>query len=541
MIYNTFNISVLERIRQFGMLRCIGASRAQISRLVRREGLTITLRAIPIGVLAGMVMTFICCAILKFYNQSLFGAIPLFNFSLVGISAGISIGFLTVLIASFGPARKAARVSPINAVTGSNDIKPPVKKKAGWLMQRLTVEIAMGVTNARRTRRTFWLMASSIAISIILFMGFQVFVDFMHTALKTTKPYTPDLSLTSTQGLPSDLSARLSNIEGVDRVYGRMFAHVEATFAAEKLTDSYRESINGITTTENGLLVPLERSWLISYDQQQMKWAQSDLIDGVFTEEQLNQNHGLIAVALNQRNNTSTTTTNLQVGDKVYIETPGGTKEFTVVGILRAVPFNDSELNLATFITSEKLFTEITGQTAYDCLDIQIAGRNQERTVQGIKSLLSEDITFLDARQKNAEIDQTFITMAVFIYGFLAIIALISIINIFNTMSTSVAAKARYLGIMRAIGMSWRQLCRMVLAESATYTLTGCMIGCFLGVFLQRFLINAWLASFHIQWHFPLGQLIGITLFISGITVLSVISPLKKTKMRSVAEAVHAL
>jgi putative ABC transport system permease protein len=541
MIYNTFNISVLERIRQFGMLRCIGASRAQISRLVRREGLTITLRAIPIGVLAGMVMTFICCAILKFYNQSLFGAIPLFNFSLVGISAGISIGFLTVLIASFGPARKAARVSPINAVTGSNDIKPPVKKKAGWLMQRLTVEIAMGVTNARRTRRTFWLMASSIAISIILFMGFQVFVDFMHTALKTTKPYTPDLSLTSTQGLPSDLSARLSNIEGVDRVYGRMFAHVEATFAAEKLTDSYRESINGITTTENGLLVPLERSWLISYDQQQMKWAQSDLIDGVFTEEQLNQNHGLIAVALNQRNNTSTTTTNLQVGDKVYIETPGGTKKFTVVGILRAVPFNDSELNLTTFITSEKLFTEITGQTAYDCLDIQIAGRNQERTVQGIKSLLSKDITFLDARQKNAEIDQTFITMAVFIYGFLAIIALISIINIFNTMSTSVAAKARYLGIMRAIGMSWRQLCRMVLAESATYTLTGCMIGCFLGVFLQRFLINAWLASFHIQWHFPLGQLIGITLFISGITVLSVISPLKKTKMRSVAEAVHTL
>ncbi|NLK52521.1 MAG: FtsX-like permease family protein [Syntrophomonadaceae bacterium] len=540
MIYNTFNISVMERVRQFGMLRCIGTSQTQIKKLVRREGLAITLRAIPIGVLAGMVMTLICCAILKYYNHSLFGTIPLLNFSLVGISAGIGIGFLTVLIASFLPARKAARVSPINAVTGSNEIKTPDQKKPGWLMRRFKVEIAMGINNAWQTRRTFWLMASSIAISIILFMGFQVFVDFLYTGLKTTKPYTPDLSLTSAQGLPSDLSARLGNVEGVDRVYGRMFAHVEATFEADKLTDSYKESINRIETKENGLLVPLERSWLISYDKQQMKWARSDLIDGVFTEEQLNQNQGIIAVALNQRNNASTETANWQVGDKVYLETRDGTKEFTVVGVLRSVPFNDSEFNLATFITSEKLFTEITGQNAYDCLDLQISGQNQEKTVQGIKSLLSEDITFLDARQRNAEVNQAFITMAVFIYGFLAVIALISIINIFNTMSTSVVAKTRYLGLMRAIGMSWRQLCRMVLAESATYSLTGSVIGCFLGVVLQRFLINSWLVSFHVLWHFPLGQLIGIAIFISVITVLSVIGPLKKTKKMAVAEVVQA-
>jgi putative ABC transport system permease protein len=65
MIYNTFNISVMERVRQFGLLRCIGASRSQIMKMVKREGLLITAKAVPIGVIAGILLTFVCSAILK--------------------------------------------------------------------------------------------------------------------------------------------------------------------------------------------------------------------------------------------------------------------------------------------------------------------------------------------------------------------------------------------------------------------------------------------------------------------------------------------
>jgi len=118
-------------VQQFGLLRCIGASRAQIKKLVKKEGLHITLRAIPIGVLAGMSVAFLCTVILKFYNSSLFGEMALFNVSKVGIIAGIVIGFLTVFIASFLPAKKAARVSPVNAVTGSLAMNIPKKKKQG--------------------------------------------------------------------------------------------------------------------------------------------------------------------------------------------------------------------------------------------------------------------------------------------------------------------------------------------------------------------------------------------------------------------------
>jgi len=342
MIYNTFNISVMERVRQFGLLRCIGASPSQIKRLVRREGLHITLRAIPIGVLAGMLMTFTCSAILKFYNSSLFGDMPLFTISIRGIGGGIVTGFLTVFIASFLPAKKAASVSPVNAVTGSNDIKIPQKKKQGLLTKIFRIEMAMGINNAIVKKKTLFLMSASIATSIIMFLGFQLFIDFMHTGMKTTKPYTPDITLVSEQGINGELYKELSALKGTKKVYGRMFSYVDATFDAARLTDSYKEKMGGVATKDNGTFDPPEKSWLVSYDENQFKWAKEDLIAGELSEEKLNEQNGVIAVAAQLRNNIATETASLQPGDKIYIKTPNGKKEMTVMGILRSVPFSSS-------------------------------------------------------------------------------------------------------------------------------------------------------------------------------------------------------
>jgi len=541
MMYNTFNISVMERVRQFGLLRCIGASRGQIKKLVRRESLYITLKAIPLGVLGGMLVTFICSALLKFYNSSLFGEMPLFTVSLIGISAGIVIGFLTVFIASLLPARKAARVSPINAVTGSNEVKISKSRKRGLLTRWFPAEIGMGINNALIKKKTLFLMSCSIAISIIMFLGFQVFVDFMHTSLKTTKPYTPDVSLRAEQGIESDVYERLSGLAGIERVYGRMFGHVEATFDASRLTGSYKAKIPGLKIGDDGLLAAHPKSWLISYDKNQLNWAKANLIAGEISEDLINEKDGVIAVAMNSRNSVQTGTVDLQPGDKVYINTPAGTKEFTAQGILRSVPFSDSELNLATFITTEKIFTELTGASSYEVIDIQLDSRNQEQTISEIKAIAGSTIAFLDARQKNAEIDQTFFTMAVFVYGFVAVIAFISVLNIINTMNTSVAAKTRYLGVMRAVGMSGAQLDKMVLVEAATYSLTGCISGCILGIVLQKMLIENWLTRFKVIWEFPLIQIVLILIITLAVTVFSVTGPLKRIKSKGIADVVNSL
>ncbi|MEK5029399.1 ABC transporter permease [Paenibacillus sp. FSL M7-1046] len=541
MIYNAFNISVMERIRQFGLLRCIGASPAQIRKLVRREGLAITVRAIPIGVLTGMLLTLGCSAILKYYNASLFADIPLFTFSVIGIATGVAVGLLTVFSAVLLPARKAARVAPVRAVTGSNDLKISVRRKRGWLTKLFKAEIAMGICNVAAKKKTLILMVCSIAVSIVMFMGFQVFVDLLHSDRKTTKPYTPDISLVAKQGdLDGALYDKLQQLDGLKKVYGRMYGDVAASFDASKLSEAYKKEMGGVDVTADGRFVPPEKSWLISYDQAQLDWAKEELLEGELSEEQLNSLNGIIAVALHYRGRRADTTS-LKLGDKVTIETSAGLKEMTVLGIVRSLPFSNKEKTLTSFITTEKLFRELTGKRAYQVIDIQLKKSGQEQAVNEIKAVLDSDTTFQDYRQRNAELDQTFFTMAVFIYGFVGVIGLISVLNIINTMNTSIAAKTKYLGVMRAVGMSGAQLSRMVLAEAAAYSLTGGIVGCLLGTALQKTLIESQLTRFQIIWEIPYLQIGLILLLVLAAAAVSVIAPLKRVKKQGIAEVIGSL
>ncbi|NLD48965.1 MAG: FtsX-like permease family protein, partial [Clostridiaceae bacterium] len=279
----------------------------------------------------------------------------------------------------------------------------------------------------------------------------------------------------------------------------------------------------------------------ISYDKNQLNWAKTDLLYGKLDEDLMNEKNGVIAVHTTLRKGVTSRTAIFEFGDKVYADTPTGTKTLTVVGILRSLPFSDSKLNLTTFIATEKLFTELTGDEALKVIDIQLKGKNQEQTIREIKSIAGDSATFLDSRQKNDEMDKTFMTMAVFIYGFVIVIAFISLLNIVNTMNTSVAAKTRYYGVMRAVGMTGGQLDRMVLAEAAAYSLIGCFAGCVLGILLQRALINNFMTHFKMVWKFPLAQVILIFVLSMLVTAISVISPLKRVKARGIADVVNSL
>ncbi len=541
MIYNTFNISVMQRIHQFGLLRCIGTSKKQIKKIVRREGMYIVLRAIPLGVAAGLLLSFVCSAILRVYNESLFEHFTVLRVSIMGIAAGILIGFATVFLASYLPAKKASRVSPISAVTGYKDVSINKKKKRGILMKIFNIDTAMGINNAIIKKKSLILMSSSIAISIIMFLGFQVLIDFMHSSMKTTKPYTPDIIVMNEKGIDQEIYNELSSIKGIKKIYGRKFEYVNATFDVSKLTKEYKQTIGTIEETENNLFIPPENSWLISYDKNQLDWAKKDLIKGSISEKELDEQNGVIAISTHLRNNVTYKTTNFNVGDKIYIQTTKGQKEMTIKAIIKSVPFSSKRSLLTTFITTEKQFERLMGLSDYGIINIQLKDRDQKATIASIRETVDDTVEIKDSRQKNKEMDQQFFTMAVFVYGFVAVISLISILNIINTMSTSVATKLRYYGVMRAIGMSGKQLSKMVLAEALTYSIIGWINGCLLGSLLQWFLISNYLSMYDIIWKIAFTHILFILIIILFITIISIISPIRRVKNSQIIEVIGLL
>ena len=539
MIYNTFNISVMERIKHFGILRCIGASETQIKRLVKREGLSIILRSIPCGILAGILITFICSAILKFYNNKLFGDISLINFSLFGIIAGIIVGFLTVFIASLLPAKRAAKVSPVNALKGNIDINIPNKTKKGFLMKIFNAEIVIGINNAMYKKKTLFLISSSFTLSIIMFLCFNIIINPTFIGIKATESYTPDISITSSQGISKDVHSELLTLDGIKEVYGRKSEYIDATFDATRLTSTYKDKMGTINTDSNGLMVPTENSRVMSYDSIQMKWAKKSLMSGDINENKLNAENGIVAVAKNYRDGQLSADTDLKIGDQVYLKTSEGIKNYKVMGILSSVPYESEQQVLATFIVTEKQFSDINAGKScnYNTIDIQLNDKNQEEVVNRIKELVGDSATIHDCRQLNAEANNSFMTIAVFVYGFVGVIALISILNIINTMNTNIISKTKYLGIMRAIGMSDKQLTRMVLTEAIVYTISGCIFGCILGILLQKKLIDLLISN----WEFPTLQVVFIFIICILAAVCSIIQALKRIKSQAISEVIESL
>ena len=111
MIASSFNMSILERTQFFGLLRCLGATKKQIKRYIRLEGLQYCLKGIPLGLLAGCVVLWVAIFSLNTLNLQDLPPMP-FQISWPGMAAGAAIGFLVVMIAARSPAKHAAKVSP---------------------------------------------------------------------------------------------------------------------------------------------------------------------------------------------------------------------------------------------------------------------------------------------------------------------------------------------------------------------------------------------------------------------------------------------
>lgn len=180
MISSSLNSNVAERTEFFGMLRCLGATKRQIMRFVRLEGLYWCKTAIPIGIIFSVVIVWILSAAMRVINPQWFSSMPILGISWISVIASILLGLLTVLLAARSPAKRAVKVSPLTAVSGNAGQTASFRKAANTTAFK--IETALGIHHAKAKKKNYILMTGAFAVCITLFLTFSTLVDFMKNA-----------------------------------------------------------------------------------------------------------------------------------------------------------------------------------------------------------------------------------------------------------------------------------------------------------------------------------------------------------------------
>lgn len=505
MISGSMNSQVAQRTKFFGMMRCIGASRKQVIRFVRLEALNWCKTAIPIGLIVGTIITWAVCALLRYGIGGEFAGTPVFALSPIGLISGAVVGLVTVLLAAQAPAKRAAKVSPMAAVSGNSETIPTTRHTARLIFGK--VEWTLGVHHATASKKNWFLMTASFSLSIILFLCFSVGLDFARELVPSLRSWQPDITLNGYANallLEPDLLNEIQEIPHVEDAFGTAYLeNVPAT--------SSRDGIDHVN--------------LMSYTDNLLDSAEDSVTKGDLSA--IYGNNGQVMTIGNKDNP-------LQVGDTIQIDG----KEVTITCSVSDGVYS-SEYSV---ICSPETFEWLTGGTNYSLIGIQLDAEADDETIRQINSLVGSDVIFDDLRQGNQEDAATYLAAQFVLYSFLAIIAMITLFNIINSISMSVTARIRQYGAMRAVGMDGGQLSRMVTAESLTYAISGLVVGCTAGLLLSRYLhIMLLTRYFGTAWSLPVPLLCIIFLFDFVAAFLAAYAPSKRIRGMAITETINEL
>ena len=215
-IYNAFQISVVERMKQFGLLRSIGATRKQIKQIVMKEAVVLAVIAIPIGIICSLLALAILQTIFLIVLEN--GQdISIFNVDWKIILISSLLTLITVLASSYYPAFFAGKISPLLAISSRLSIKKEAikKQKDTALRKPLSFPLSMALKNVKRNKNRYMVTILSIIISSVLFITFSSLMDIAFASKFMNDPSTKsDLTIY----LPNDNQASSENLQIMDQL-----------------------------------------------------------------------------------------------------------------------------------------------------------------------------------------------------------------------------------------------------------------------------------------------------------------------------------
>ena len=555
LIYNAFGMSLCERVRYLGMLASVGATKAQKRKSVYYEGAILGAVGIPVGILAGVLGIGITLKLVGHKiistgmivgvsdrNMQMKTVVPFW--AIIGI---VLVSIFTIFISAFIPARKASKITPIDAIRQRQEIKvKPKKLKAPKYIKKIFgYEGELAYKNLKRNGRKARMITASIALSIVLFISCNYFCNMFVQASGYEKNIPYQVSTTVSYKHMNELNDALDKMQGVDKYYIDV---VDASISLGKESGIVKN--NGIKDMKhyNSAYSSLfggnkDVSTMIHYigDSEFNKLCKDNGID-------YNSFYGdnLKCVLLNNlsHKNDSSKVFNASIVGQHIVENEqyilNGDKALDIeVGGLAKYSKSSFACSLATpnvvtmFIPYSQFVKVMSSDSSEPDVTVCIETDEHKEVTENLEKLLSENDfggtyvgDYVDTLQTMNTV--TFV-IQVFVYGFIALISLITVANIINTVSTNIALRRKEFAMLKSVGTTPKGFSKMISLESVFYALKAVVIGVPISVAVC-IVLNKMLDSTAIPYTFDFKLyliVIAVVFAVIGLTMLYSVRKLK--------------
>lgn len=491
-IYNSFAISVMERKKEFGLLSSIGATKKQLSYTVFFEALIEGI----IGIILGICGAYIGIGTVILIINNLIGDILVLKLNLVTnivfIIIPVIFMILVIFISALVPSRRAAKVSPIEAIRQNDDIKINKKKiKTGRLINKLFgIEGEIALKNIKRNKKKYRVTIVSLFISIVLFISFSSYMNYTIDTASNVMGEVPYDYQISYFGDDNDIDAldKISEIiksndvkEYVSYSASNLSIIGNYTYSDEYL-DFYKSAYgdDGIKALTN-----LKYQYISIYILDDISYNKYKELIGLDKDSVilLNKFKG-VSYGNNKRVNydipvinngdINIKICNFDDNDEDVDTTKYCNKKIDNIFITnKSFDLIEEFSYMSDFklIVNKKLYDNISDSGTH-YTQYNIISDNTDNIDKLTKELDKYDnVNYTNVKESMKQANNMILVVKILMYGFIGLITLIGVTSVFNTISTSMALRKREFAVLRSIGLTRKGFNKILFFESLFFGL----------------------------------------------------------------------
>lgn len=536
-IRNSFSISVSEKTKQYGMLSSIGATKKQIKKSVLYEGFYIGIIGIPLGILCGMLAVVILLQVVNVLLGDSLNEKCVFSIPILAIIASIVISAITIYLSCILPARRASKISPIEAIRGNDDIKIKAKKvKTSKITKKLFgIGGAIASKNLKRNKKKYRTTVISLVVSISIFISLSSFLDY---GGKIVNVYYKDLGY--------DISVYDGTVENyneiikLDNVEEYSYSYMtEGSVDINKYGSEFGKRIAKDSEGTNSITIVLINNDYFKKFIEHLGIQSTNYKDIVILEDDAYEYIDEKTVFENYYS--------LKTGDSIDITLTNGEKRTVKISKKtdeRPMGYKNVYSNGGYLFVSEDFIQDKSDEKSFHMGSLVIKSQNPDELENEINNLKKTNNLYSKLYINNIskyveENKKIILLISIFLYGFIAVITLIGVTNIFNTITTNMILRSKEFANLKSVGMTTKEFNRMIRLESILYGLKSLLIGIPLGLIGSYCIYNGIAKGLDFGYILPLKSIIIAIIFVFIIVGLTMKYSLNKINKQNIIETIR--